>query len=194
VQETVRHLCEGCGTSDKGLKVLNIGFGLGIIDDLFQSLSPPPSYHIIIEAHPDVQSYMREHGWYSKQGVTILEGKWQDVMGNPALLEASGFDVVYTDTFSEDYEELYRFFRYVPGLLRGPSSRFSFFNGLGATNASFYDVYSHIAEIHLEEVGVGIDWHQVDVMDDADGSRWGDTQEYFAMRFYQLPIGKIREL
>jgi protein arginine N-methyltransferase 2 len=47
---------------------------------------------------------MREHGWYSKKGVQVLEGKWQDFMDDPLLLEACGFDVVYMDTFSEDYQ------------------------------------------------------------------------------------------
>ena len=46
---------------------------------------------------------MREKGWYNKEGVTILEGKWQDFVGTTAL-EDMVFDAVYTDTFSEDYE------------------------------------------------------------------------------------------
>ena len=46
---------------------------------------------------------MRERGWFDKPGVRILEGKWQDFVGTDAL-QAGGFDVVYTDTFSEDYE------------------------------------------------------------------------------------------
>lgn len=106
MQETVRLLCDNHRNLARGLKVLNIGFGLGIIDELFQSLSTPPLLHVIIEAHPDVQAYMREHGWYEKPGVQVLEGKWQDVIENPAVLEVGGFDVIYTDTFSEDYEGL----------------------------------------------------------------------------------------
>jgi hypothetical protein len=46
---------------------------------------------------------MREHGWYDKEGVTILEGKWQDFIGTK-MLEDIAFDAVYTDTFSEEYE------------------------------------------------------------------------------------------
>jgi type IV protein arginine methyltransferase len=46
---------------------------------------------------------MKAGGWYDKPGVTILEGKWQDVLNNLDAL-CNGFDVVYTDTFSEDYE------------------------------------------------------------------------------------------
>jgi len=73
------------------------------IDSYFQALPVPPSRHVIIEPHPDVLQYMREKGWYNKEGVTILEGKWQDFMGTKTL-EDMVFDAVYTDTFSEDYE------------------------------------------------------------------------------------------
>lgn len=65
-----------------------------------------PSLHVIIEPHPDVLSYMRERGWFEKEGVKILEGKWQDFMENEDLLGVGGFDVIYTDTFSEDYAGL----------------------------------------------------------------------------------------
>lgn len=81
---------------------------------------------------------MRKLGWYEKPGVQILEGKWQDFLRDNGELGVGGpFDVVYTDTFSEDYGELRRFFRHLPTLLSGPGSRFSFFNGLGATSPFF---------------------------------------------------------
>ncbi len=177
MQETVRKLCTDHPNFENGLKVLNVGFGLGIvsitpsgkvtqfpwmltgiclkIDTLFQDMSNKPSLHVIIEPHPDVLNHMRERGWFEKEGVRILEGKWQDFMENEDLLGVGGFDVIYTDTFSEDYagmfsaspplvdegmlssiraSELHRFFGHVPDLLEGPDSRFSFFNGLGATS------------------------------------------------------------
>lgn len=74
------------------------------IDSFFQGLPTPPALHVIIEAHPDVQEYMRSQGWYSKPNVKILEGKWQDYVDSPGLSGAGGFDVIYTDTFSEEYK------------------------------------------------------------------------------------------
>lgn len=71
---------------------------------MFQSLKRPPTQHFIIEAHPDVLRHMRHLGWYEKAGVTILEGKWQDYISSEQLLAVGGFDVIYTDTFSESYE------------------------------------------------------------------------------------------
>ena len=79
---------------------------------------------------------MKELGWYEKPGVKILEGKWQDFINNEKvrdLVPNGGFDMVYTDSFSEDYNALRLFFSHLPVLL-GPRSRFSFFNGLGATS------------------------------------------------------------
>ena len=47
---------------------------------------------------------MKSLGWYSKHNVKILEGKWQDYIDSPELLGIGGFDVIYTDTFSEEYK------------------------------------------------------------------------------------------
>lgn len=71
------------------------------IDTLIQSHLRPTS-HVIIEPHPDVLAHMRECGWYDKPGVKILEGKWQDFIESEELM-SEGFDVIYTDTFSEQY-------------------------------------------------------------------------------------------
>ncbi|KAH9858826.1 hypothetical protein C2E23DRAFT_800271 [Lenzites betulinus] len=191
MQETVRRLCSDHENLDDGLKVLNVGFGLGIIDSLFQSLPTKPSLHVIIEPHPDVLNHMRAQGWYDKPGVKILEGKWQDFVESDEVLSVGGFDVVYTDTFSEDYAALHRFFSHVPDLLAGPESRFGFFNGLGATNALFYDVYRHVSDLHLTDVGIDVTWSDVDVFE-GDTDRWGKTREYFAMRTYCLPVGRMR--
>ncbi|KAL6305052.1 S-adenosyl-L-methionine-dependent methyltransferase [Sparassis latifolia] len=193
MQETVHKLCSDHENLPRGLKVLNVGFGLGIIDCLFQALPVPPSIHVIIEPHPDVLQHMRELGWYNKPGVTILEGKWQDFMESDEVLTVGGFDVVYTDTFSEDYKELHRFFGHVPDLLAGPESRFGFFNGLGATNALFYDVYTHVSDLHLADIGIDVACSDVDVFQGHE-SRWGKSREYFAMRSYRLPVGKMRTM
>ena len=95
---------------------------------------------------------MKEQGWYEKPGVTILEGRWQDVINDERLLASGGLDIIYTDTFSESYQgtselafmhtiptlnhyaDLKEFFEHLPDLLSGPDARFSFFNGLGATS------------------------------------------------------------
>ncbi|KIL66244.1 hypothetical protein M378DRAFT_75536 [Amanita muscaria Koide BX008] len=192
MQETVQRLCQDHQHA-RHLKVLNVGFGLGIIDGLFQALpSTAPALHVIIEPHPDVLKHMRDLGYYERPGVKVLEGKWQDFVDNDEILGVGGFDVVYTDTFSENYTDLRKFFETLPNLLAGPDSRFSFFNGLGATNPLFYDVYTHIAELHLAEVGLDLEWYDVDVAEeDGEKDRWGQSREYFTVPLYRLPIGKM---
>lgn len=77
---------------------------------------------------------MKDNGWYQKPGVKVLAGKWQDFVEQREFLSLGGFDVIYTDTFSESYQDLHQFFGHLPSLLSGPNARFSFFNGLGATS------------------------------------------------------------
>jgi hypothetical protein len=119
---------------------------------MFQSISKPPSLHVIVEAHPDVLAHMEEKGWHEKAGAKILGGKWQDVLSSDEFLGLGKFDVIYTDTFAENYDgelsvlgrgvtldifvELHKFFKRLPDFLDGPDARFSFFNGLGATSTS----------------------------------------------------------
>lgn len=155
------------------------------VDTLFQSLSP--SLHVIIEAHPDVLRHMKERGWYDKPGVKIFEGKWQDVVHSEQL--GCDFDMVYTDTFSEDYQALRDFITHLPRLM-GPKSCFSWFNGLSATNITLYDVATKVADLHLAEAGFDVEWTDVDVRFQAD--RWGDSRPYFTCPTYRLPLVKRR--
>jgi len=75
-----------------GGDVLNIGFGMGIVDEYINELNPKS--HTIIEPHPDVIEYINENGWKSK--ATILEGKWQDFIGSMGQ-----FDSIYMDTWAD---------------------------------------------------------------------------------------------
>ncbi|KAI9569598.1 hypothetical protein HD554DRAFT_2089387 [Boletus coccyginus] len=195
MRKTVDELCLSHPKLDAGLKVLNIGFGLGIIDAMFQSLSKPPSHHAIVEAHPDVLAHMEEESWHEKAGVKILKGKWQDVLSSDEFLGLGKFDVVYTDTFAEHYNELHKLFKRLPDLLDGPDARFSFFNGLGATNALFYDVYTCVSDCHLSEIGAKVEWHDVEVGPDGPGDegRWGGIRKYFTLPIYRLPIAQLKK-
>ncbi|KAG8732078.1 Arginine N-methyltransferase 2 [Ceratobasidium sp. 414] len=178
MEATVRALCPPPAEGSLGPTVLNIGFGLGIIDSLFQSFDPPPSRHVIIEPHPDVIEHMRSTGWFSKPGVQILEGRWQDFVApdkiGELLGEEGGFDIIYTDTFSEHYNDLYQFFEHLGDLMVDQNSKFSFFNGLGATNSTFYDVYTKLSVLHLEDMGLTTRWEDVDVHAVVEGEGvWG---------------------
>jgi protein arginine N-methyltransferase 2 len=77
-----------------GGKILNIGFGLGIIDSFIQKYNIEE--HYIIECHPDVLLKMKDDGWYDLDNVKILEGFWQDFID-----DLGEFDGVYFDTWKE---------------------------------------------------------------------------------------------
>lgn len=125
-----------------GRRILNIGFGMGIVDALFADLAP--ARHHIIEAHPAILAHAAASRFgpdWEKAGprdgaYKLLAGRWQDVA--PRLLDqGETYDAIYFDTFGEDYAQLRLFFtEYVPGL--DPDGRFSF-NGLGADRSICYD-------------------------------------------------------
>lgn len=177
------------------ISVLNIGFGLGIIDTLLQEHIHPTN-HSIIEAHPSVLSHIEKTSFHNKEGINILPGRWQDwchpdKVGQ--LLEKShsgaGYDFIFIDTFAEDYEELKAFFEVVPDLLEGPDSVFSFWNGLGATNPLIYDVACNLAEMHMDDVGLMTEWHDVLVDESVAEETWkGIKRKYWTLPVYKLPV------
>lgn len=182
-------------TDDGVFNVLNVGFGLGLVDGYIQaSCNPPPTNHLIIEPHKDVLARARSLGWYDKSGVRFFEGTWREYL---AALESGSeeylqWDAVYTDTFSEHYTDLHDFFDHVPDLLRDEESKFSFFHGLGATSRLLYDVYTTVSELHLRDVGLRTEWEDVEVKETA--SRWEGTKDAQGeeKRYWSESVGPYR--
>jgi protein arginine N-methyltransferase 2 len=175
-----------------GLRVLNIGHGMAIIDSIIQE-KQPKSHHII-EAHPDVLKRMKEQGWYEKPGVVIHEGRWQDIV--PGLVEKNElFDAIYFDTFAEEYKALREFFsEFAIGLLdpaggpNGEGGKFGFFCGMGADRQVAYDVYNKIVEMDLFEAGFDTEWETVPVPDLDEKGEWdGVRRKYWVLKDYKLP-------
>jgi protein arginine N-methyltransferase 2 len=192
------------------------------IDSFFQALPVPPSAHVIIEPHPDVLRHMREQGWYDRKGVIVLEGKWQDFVGTKMLedmaFDAVYTDTFSEDyggeapppccgTFNSaskicvDFSTMFQ----NSSQVQTPDSAsstvwerpvcFPYSHDVVLTvaplDASFYDVYTHLADLHLAAVGIDVEWAEVDVATQ-EAVRWGETQGYFSMRHYRLPIGRVR--
>ena len=126
----------------QGLRAMNIGHGMGIVDTAMQSHMPKE--HHIVEAHPAVLAQMRKNGWMDKPGVVVHEGRWQDILPK-LILDGLVLDAIYYDTFAEDYKDLkYLFEECVIGLME-QSGRFGFYNGLGADRRVCYDVYENVS-------------------------------------------------
>ncbi|KAF2147561.1 uncharacterized protein K452DRAFT_218042 [Aplosporella prunicola CBS 121167] len=172
-----------------GLRVLNVGHGMGIIDGIIQEHAP--AAHHIIEAHPAVAARMRAEGWDKKPGVVVHEGRWQDVVDD---LAAQGlvFDAIYFDTFAEEYKALRDFFTEHVIALLDAEGRFGFFNGLGADRKVCYDVYTKIVEMDLFEAGFDTEWEEIPIPDlDKDGEWEGVRRKYWVLDTYRLPTCKL---
>ncbi|CCH63068.1 hypothetical protein TBLA_0J00700 [Henningerozyma blattae CBS 6284] len=168
-----------------GATVINIGFGMGIIDTFLQQNKP--AHHFICEAHPDVLSRMKKDGWYERPGVTILEGRWQDTI--PTLFDLDEpvfFDGIYYDTFSEHYNDMLALYDTIVGLLQ-PEGVFSFFNGLGADRRICYDVYKKIVEVDVSQYGLKCTYETINV--EQDDERWDEVRRsYYNCPVYYHPI------
>lgn len=166
--------------------VLNIGFGLGLIDTAIQARQP--ARHVIVEAHPDVLAKMRRDGWYEKANVEILEGRWQDVVDT--LADTETFDGIYYDPF-EYWSDMHQFFDSVVALLN-PDGVFSFFHGLGADNQTFYDVYTAILEIELKDFGMDVTFEELPI--NTNDEEWeGTKRRYWSLEKYRLPTCKFMQ-
>ena len=98
-------------------KILNVGFGLGLIDTYIQSYDVDE--HWIIEAHPDVQNKMIKDGWDKKSNVTCLFDKWQNVLD-----KLPKFDGIYFDTWKELLDP---FHEIVPNILK-PGGKYTYWS------------------------------------------------------------------
>ena len=130
-----------------GGRVLNVGFGMGIIDTEIEKY--PITEHWIIEPHLDVYTKMLNDGWHLKPHVTILYGDWQYYM--KFLHE---FDGIYIDTWDE---QIWDFLKNTPNMLK-KGGVLSFFNnprgdekGLHMSQEE-YDILSPICQIDYETI------------------------------------------
>ncbi|KAK3694305.1 S-adenosyl-L-methionine-dependent methyltransferase [Podospora appendiculata] len=182
-----------------GKRVLNIGLGMGIIDSMFAETKP--SRHHIIEAHPEVLEHLSapdskfgsswEESGPEPGAFKVYEGKWQEIC-HQLLEEGQVYDAIYFDTFGEDYGQLRMFFtEFIPGLL-DREGIFGFFNGLGADRKICYDVYTKVAEMHLADAGLDVDFKEIDVdmkeLAEAGKGEWeGVKRRYWTLDKYRLP-------
>lgn len=78
-----------------GGRILNIGFGMGIVDGYISTYSLDE--HVIIERHPDVYQHMVDKGWNTKPNTRIIFDSWQNVLD-----DIGTFDGIYLDTWCDE--------------------------------------------------------------------------------------------
>lgn len=193
------HADEINNTISSPLRVLNVGFGLGIVDTAIQKYSPDS--HYIIEAHPEVLKKMKSEGWFAKPGVRIIPSKWQDAVVLLAKEIDDGtiprFNGIFFDTYAEDDNDLREFHTWLPKLLSIPdqkgvedlpfSGRYSYYNGLCPDNVFFHGVACETMRLHLKRLGISCIFDPVAV-DVSDQELWKDvSQRYWYFDTYFLP-------
>lgn len=174
---------------DLEINVLNIGFGMGIIDTMIQAKAP--THHYICEAHPDVLKKLKDDGWFEKKNVTILSGRWQDTLDDLLSQGNVFFNGIYYDTFSEHYSDMLELFNFIVGLLK-PHGVFSFFNGLGADRQVIYEVYKKLVTIDLNNYGLECKFTAINLPESTlkkdDKSVWDDVKRsYWSCPVYYHP-------
>ncbi|XP_073032643.1 protein arginine N-methyltransferase 2 [Primulina eburnea] len=168
-------ICSGGG------HVLNIGFGMGLVDTAIQQYNPLS--HTIIEAHPEVYNRMLQTGWGEKKNVKIIFGRWQDV-----LSQLKSYDGIFFDTYGEYYEDMREFHHHLPHLLE-PGGIYSFFNGFCGSNAFFHMVYCQLVALELEHLGYFTQLIPLPVKDCLGEDTWeGVKHKYWQLDTYYLPV------
>jgi hypothetical protein len=117
--------------------------------------------------------------------MTPLNFVWKICVDSSNTFQNSSPVQMHDSAFSMDWEQPVRV---------SPTCRFFHIVDIVLTavlrDTSFYDVYTQLAEFHLDAVGIDIEWEDVDVAKQ-EAIRWGDTRGYFCMRLYRLPVGRI---
>ncbi|VFQ90126.1 unnamed protein product [Cuscuta campestris] len=164
-----------------GGHILNIGFGMGLVDTAIRQYAP--ASHTIIEAHPEVYDRMIQQGWDKKENVKIIFGRWQDVIS-----KIQCYDGIFFDTYGEYYEDMRAFHQYLPKLLK-PGGIYSFFNGLCGANPFFHSVYCQLVSLELASMGFSTQFIQLPVKDCFSEQIWeGVKHKYWQLDTYYLPV------
>lgn len=140
MKETAKVLC-----SNKG-SVLNVGFGLGIVDSYIRDYNPKE--HSIIEAHPQVCNKAKDMGF------EVYCGKWEDIIQD-FIKEGKTFDSIYFDTYVfhyKDHPQWAPFTKLVPQLLN-PNGIYSYFNNIAAKIEKVKDIMQGFGwEMNIKEI------------------------------------------
>jgi len=150
--ESAKILCSNGGS------VLNVGFGMGIIDSYIREHNP--TEHCIIEAHPQVSIKALEMGF------NPIQGAWEEIIPQ-FIKDGKKFDSIYFDTFPFDYEnwpQWAKFSEIVPKILK-PNGIYSYFNEISSYVEKCEEVVDsfgwekHIKVIPFERGDYNLIWY-----------------------------------
>lgn len=176
------HAAFVCGATPSERRILNVGHGMGIVDDAISLRNP--ALHVICEAHPAVQqeaaSFAARH-----PSTTIVCGRWQSPQVQVELASLGPFDGVFFDTYEETVEDFLELLLPPHSLLR-PGARFSFCNMYQPFDAVRHVAYSLYLQSRLRLLGFSCSFEPIDIPVAAD--TWhGLNINYWPHETYLLP-------
>ncbi len=115
-----------------GGKILNIGFGMGLIDNYIQLNNIKE--HWIIEAHPQVIAKMKQDKWDKKPNVNCIFNDWRNVIN-----DLPKFDGIYFDTWADNQGDLL----YNLDKILNPGGKFSTFSYSPSVFYKKYTIEEH---------------------------------------------------
>lgn len=149
MKESANVVCQTGGS------ILNVGFGLGIIDSFIRDLEP--KQHSIVEVHPGVIKKAVEMGFDKTS--TLYLADWRDLIED---WNRSGimFDGIYFDTINLDWErpEWDDFARVVDSIL-APGGVFSFFNNTAVRFSK--EIWSILQDLGYEQYAKLISYKEI---------------------------------
>ena len=174
-------------SADQTVKVLNVGFGMGIVDGLFQEIlisNELKFEHHVIEGHPDVLKRIPTYGY---KNLVVHEGTWQKILPN---LTDQKFDIVYFDTYAEYDDSFFEFLSFLPKIMK-ETGKFSFFNGNCPDNIFFHGVACEVIRLKMVELGMSVVFSEMEI--DANKDKiWEDVKRrYWFRKSYYLPLAKF---
>lgn len=145
MQESAKIICQNGGD------ILNVGFGLGIIDSYIQQQKI--NSHTIIEIHPEIVTHAKSLGF--DKVATVYEGDWR-VWIAKFKREGKKFDGIYFDTYNItiDSNEWADFAKEVDSILNS-GGIFSYFNHTAAFDVDFINIMNDLPyQLRLKRINI----------------------------------------
>lgn len=138
MEESAKIVCQNGG------RILNVGFGMGIIDSFIKTHHIQE--HHIVDAHPDVIKKAREMGFGEDE--ILYESDWRDLI--PQWNDKNfRFDGIYFDTMLSDWKERPEWsdFSYIVDSILKEGGIFSFFNNFATSPKLSQPMWDKLKEL-----------------------------------------------
>ena len=133
---------------EKGGDVMNVGFGMGIVDSEIQKYNPKS--HTIIEIHPDIQKRILKDNWDLKPNVNLFFGDWRSFVDDIPPMDAIYFDTLDDQEFIDFISIAWKFLK--------PNGIFSYYNNpLSVDNTillkqNYTDIIHEYYDVEIESI------------------------------------------